>query len=273
MASNGCCDLPGREFVAVIPRPAQYLLRFDDLCPTMDRLRWERCKALIVEFGIRPILAVVPDNRDRSLEVAPADPLFWDEMRAMQAAGATIGLHGYRHLCTSKGSGFLALKTSSEFAGIEVDIQLQWLNTGLKILRKQGLDPTVWVAPNHGFDNGTLRALRAAGIRMLSDGLGRIPFRREDILWIPQQLWGPVEKTAGIWTICIHSNSADLAEIERLGRFLRNHANQFTSVDRVAEEFGTQNRDFTDVLYACYSLSRIQLSRLRCRKGIWNALT
>ena len=239
----------------------------------MDRMRWERFKALIVEFGIRPILAVVPDNWDRNLEVAPADPLFWDEMRALQAAGVTIGMHGFRHLCKSNGAGFLPLKACSEFAGMEEHIQLRWVQAGLKIMREHGLDPTVWVAPNHGFDRGTLQALRVAGILILSDGLGRAPFRREDILWIPQQLWGAVEKTAGIWTICIHSNTAQLSEIERLARFLRDHATQFTSVDRVAAEFGAQNRGFADVLYARFSLSRIELSRFMCRTGFWNALT
>lgn len=55
----------------MIPKPAQYLLRFDDLCPTVSRARWERFLPLIEEFGIRPILAVIPDNLDHSLELSP----------------------------------------------------------------------------------------------------------------------------------------------------------------------------------------------------------
>ena len=61
----------------MIPTPAQYLLRFDDLCPTMRRSRWEQYRNLIEEFGVRPILAVVPDNRDKDLDGSPADPEFW----------------------------------------------------------------------------------------------------------------------------------------------------------------------------------------------------
>ncbi len=85
----------------MIPKPAQYLLRFDDLCPTMPRERWEQFRSVIEEFRIQPILAVIPENRDSSLERTAYDPAFWDEMRALEAAGATIAVHGYRHMCIS----------------------------------------------------------------------------------------------------------------------------------------------------------------------------
>ena len=51
----------------MIPAPAEYLLRCDDLCPTTPRERWRRLEALIQEFSLQPILAVVPDNRDPEL--------------------------------------------------------------------------------------------------------------------------------------------------------------------------------------------------------------
>ncbi len=53
----------------MIPRPAQYLLRFDDLCPTMAASRWAPFERLIGEFGIQPILAVVPENQDPELAI------------------------------------------------------------------------------------------------------------------------------------------------------------------------------------------------------------
>ncbi len=125
----------------MIPKPAQYLLRFDDLCPTMDRHRWQRFLPLIEEFGIKPILAVVPDNRDPALAVVEPDPEFWGEMRRMQACGATIGLHGYRHLPASKGSGLLPLHRMTEFAGVAAETQREWIHAGLEILRGRGLNP------------------------------------------------------------------------------------------------------------------------------------
>ena len=69
---------------------------------------------------------------------------------------------------------------------------------GSKTLRTYGLNPKLWVAPRHGFDRNTLRALQQEGIGYLSDGFARIPFRRGGITWIPQQLWEPVRKSSGL---------------------------------------------------------------------------
>jgi predicted deacetylase len=185
----------------MIPRPAQYFLRCDDLCPTASRQRWQRFLSLIEEFGIQPILAVVPENRDPILQLSPPDPEFWKRIRALEASGASIGLHGYRHLAKSRGRSLLALHRTTEFAGVPEDTQRQWIHAGLEILRGHGLNPRIWVAPRHGFDAPTLRALLQEGIDVLSDGFARVPHRRGGMIWIPQQLWEPAEKSQGLWTI------------------------------------------------------------------------
>ena len=104
---------------------------------------------------------------------------------------------------------------------------------GLEILRGNGLNPRLFVAPRHGFDYHTLRALASEGLGILSDGFARRPFMRHDILWIPQQLWEPVRKKSGLWTICIHTNTAPSALEYKLEKFLEEHAHRFTNFDRV----------------------------------------
>jgi peptidoglycan/xylan/chitin deacetylase (PgdA/CDA1 family) len=249
----------------MIPRQAQYLLRFDDLYPTVSRSRWERFLPLLEEFRLCPILAVVPDNRDRDLERAEPDPGFWAEMRAMEDAGAAIALHGYRHLCRSKGKSLVPLHSRSEFAGVDPDSQREWIESGLDILRGHGLDPRVWVAPRHGFDRNTLRALRNERIALLSDGLARVPFMRGGLTWIPQQLWAPVEKPGGLWTICIHPNTARDSLVDQLRDFLRRHAAQFTSVDRVVEELKPAKLGKAERMHEILALWKIRVSRARKR--------
>ena len=144
--------------------PAQYLLRIDDLCPTVSAERWQQFQSLIEEFRLRPILAVVPDNQDPELKVSPPDPAFWDCMRALEAAGAAIGLHGYQHLCVTRGRSLVDLHRISEFAGVPAATQRAWIGEGLRILRGHGLNPNIWVAPRHGFDRNTLAALREQGV-------------------------------------------------------------------------------------------------------------
>ena len=104
--------------MARLPHPAQYLVRIDDLCPTVHRASWTRLLAFIRESGIQPILAVVPDNQDPELRQSPANPSFWAEMRELEAAGAVIGIHGYRHVCSSRGSSMIPIHTYTEVAGL-----------------------------------------------------------------------------------------------------------------------------------------------------------
>jgi hypothetical protein len=254
----------------MIPKPAQYLLRFDDLCPTMRQPRWQRFQSLIEEFSLRPILAIIPNNQDKELNLSPSDPEFWARMRAMEAAGATIALHGYRHVCTSGSGGLLPLHRHTEFAGVPQETQRIWIREGCNSLRSHGLNPTIFVAPRHGFDRATLLALQAEGIQLLSDGFARVPFVRGGITWIPQQLWGPADKDKGLWTICVHSNSAGPAQVERLHAFLHIHSSQFTSVDRVLAEFSPAPLSLAERVYETWALLRTRASRARNRRKYRN---
>ncbi len=243
----------------MIPLAAQYLLRFDDLCPTHHRERWQRFPPLFPEFGIRPILAIVPENCDPALQLAPPDSDFWQEMRMLQASGATIGLHGYRHLCTSRSRSLVPLHRQSEFAGVAESTQREWIHAGLEILRTHNHNPKIWVAPRHGFDRATRRALQSEGVALLSDGFALRPFRRDGITCLPQQLWEPVAKESGLWTICIHANTAPNAQCQQLRDFISCHQAQFTSVDRALARFGSDPLTWREQLDQAASIMRIRI--------------
>jgi predicted deacetylase len=250
----------------MISTPAQYLLRLDDLCPTLDPRGWQMFRDLIAEFHIRPILAVVPDNQDEELKRSPLDPAFWTEMREMEAVGATIAIHGYRHLCASRGKSLLGLHQMSEFAGVDFEIQRRWVRASRQILCERGLNPRLWIAPRHGFDLNTLRALREEGLSYISDGFARVPSIRDGVMWIPQQLWSPVRKTTGLWTICIHPCTAQMPEVDQLRAFFMSHSAQFTSFDRVAGEFEGRALGFGERIYQRLALGRVQMRHKRVRR-------
>jgi predicted deacetylase len=245
---------------------AQYLIRFDDLCPTMLGDRCERLLSILAQFGVNPILAVVPENHDPELRLRDPDPGFWDRMRSLEAAGATIALHGYRHLCVSRGKSLLGLHRETEFAGVKESQQRQWIRSGLEILRGNGLNPRIFVAPRHGFDRHTLTALAAEGLAALSDGFARRAFMRHNILWIPQQLWEPVRKNAGLWTICIHTNTATPALENMLEEFLREHSHQFTSFDRVIADNQPRPLRWDERIEEAVANLRVQVSLRRSRR-------
>jgi hypothetical protein len=243
--------------------PAQYLLRFDDLCPTMSRVRRERFLDIIARHSLRPILAVVPDNHDPDLKINDPDPQFWDRMRSLEAAGATIAMHGYRHICTSTGKPILGLHRKTEFAGVDQTIQRNWIREGLTILRSHGLSPRLFVAPRHGFDHTTLRALAAEGLGYLSDGFATRPFTREKVVWIPQQLWEPADKSTGLWTICIHTNTASAGLEEKLEGFLQNSAPHFISFDDVLSRYPLSGLNPTERISEWIATQRIRIRSLR----------
>ena len=199
----------------------------------MARQRFERLMNITKRYEIRPILAVVPDNRDPELIIDKLDPQFWARMRDLESGGATIALHGFRHVCQSRGRSYLGLHAETEFAGVREERQAEWIRSGLETLRQHGLSPRLFVAPRHGFDSSTLRALVDVGMPFLSDGFASRPFTRRGVVWIPQQLWEPIEKSHGLWTICLHTNTASIHLEDKLAKFLDRFADQFTTFDEV----------------------------------------
>lgn len=238
---------------------ARYLLRFDDLCPAMAKAPFERFMQVAERHRVRPILAVVPDNRDPELDVEGHDPDFWHRMRALESSGATIALHGFRHLCQSRGPSLLGLHSQTEFAGVSEATQSDWIRSGLALLREKSLSPKLFIAPRHGFDAATLRALVHHHMPVLSDGFAERPFTRAGVLWIPQQLWEPVQKPRGLWTICLHTNTAPTELEDKLDLFLHRFADRFTSFDEVTATLDPPALSSVERIREAFTLQRLRL--------------
>jgi hypothetical protein len=70
-----------------------------------------------------------------------------------------------------------------------------------------------------------------------------------------------VEKSKGLWTICVHTNTARALLVDQLGEFLRRHAAQFTSVDRVLAELKPGKLSLGERLYESVAMWRVRASR------------
>lgn len=186
---------------------AKFLIRIDDACHTMDRRKWQMLEDLLDTFGVKPIVAVVPDNQDPELMVRAIDSTFWDKVRSWQKKGWTIAMHGYRHVMhyTKKSDLVLPFYDRSEFAGLPYDQQAEKIRASAKIFYEQDVEPKVWIAPAHCFDWTTLEAVRnETHIRIISDGIARGMYFDRGFYWIPQQLWALNERNSGLWTVCLH---------------------------------------------------------------------
>src|SRR5882724_5893279 len=157
-------------------KKATYLLRFDDLCPTMNWQVWSEIEAILIQHQVKPMLAVVPDNLDSTLQVGAPLQGFWERVRQWQARGWTIALHGHQHRYLTRKAGIVAIRKKSEFAGLTVAEQEEKLRLGVQVFQREGITPRVWVAPGNSFDRVTVALLPKFGIHIICDGYFRTPF-------------------------------------------------------------------------------------------------
>lgn len=236
---------------------ARYVIRLDDACPTMNQARWSRIEAILDRHGVKPVVAVVPDNHDPDLVHDAPDPLFWDRARAWQAKGWVIAMHGLSHtLRETMARQLLPFHKRSEFSGLAYAEQAEKLANAKARFLKQGMDPHVWIAPAHGFDEATLKALRdITGIRIISDGIAFRPFHKGGFNWVPQQLWRFRLAPPGLWTVCIHPNNMDDAALDAFANDIATHAARIIAFHDIP--FSNRRRDIWDrALNAAYWLRR-----------------
>lgn len=207
-----------------------YIWRLDDITPTMNWDAFYQYMDLFKHYNVVPLLGVVPDNRDVKLMCHQEKLDFWDILRKYYYSNLVeIAQHGYQHLYCTESIGLLkkcfGFKQGSEFAGLGYDEQYEKINNGRIILNSKGLNTSYWMAPNHSFDETTLKVLKALGFSAVTDGIGLFPYNQYELSFVPQQLWRPRNLPIGIWTICLHINHETFESIERVKR----HLNKFSS--------------------------------------------
>jgi predicted deacetylase len=224
---------------------------------------WTQVVEILLEFDVKPILSVVPDNQDETLKVYKAKNDFWDEVRTWQSCGWTIGVHGYQHVYETKDAGLSCINRFSEFSGLPHSEQVLKLRSAIEIFRREGVRPDIWVAPGHSFDLVTLEALKEVGIHSISDGFFLHPHRdRSGMIWIPQQLWRFRRMPLGVWTVCHHINHWAAEEVARLRRDVRQFAELLTDCESVIATYRNRRMNPIDSMYA-------RLHRMGVRSRQW----
>lgn len=244
---------------------AKYLVRLDDACPTMPSEIWCAFEDLFDELNIKPIIGVIPDNRDPNLMLASRDLYFWSRMRQWQQKGWELVMHGLHHVYHQIPQGkrsILHLSDKSEFVGLPLERQNQMLRQGYAIMMNEGLKPRAFMAPSHTFDSSTLKALcDSTDIRIITDGHAIWPYHTDGLTWLPQQLWRYYNMPFGIWCICLHPNSMTKADFLVFRDNIRRNASKFIDVNAAL----TFSRPHS-LLDICFASSYNVALRLKMRK-------
>lgn len=97
----------------------RHIFRLDDICETMNWDIFFMLKDVFIENNVKPIIGVIPNNEDETLEKYPFYKFdFWEEIRTLQNIhGWSIALHGYDHRYLTTESGIFGINKKSEFAG------------------------------------------------------------------------------------------------------------------------------------------------------------
>lgn len=199
------------------------LIRLDDFTPNRNRERWREVGAILDDLRVRPLVAVVPE--DRYFGSAPTTMEFWDSVRELQAKGWSIGMHGETHLVKPIPAGTrreISFATKSEFIGLTLEAQLAKLRRAWAIFLANDVRPVAFVAPNHGFDSTTVEALRLHGaMRLVSDGISWRISRSRGLIWLPQFDWKIPRLRFGFRTACLHPSTMSGSEMARFAREAR----------------------------------------------------
>lgn len=222
----------------------QYIIRLDDACPTMNHANWEKIENLLDKYQIKPIVGVIPDNKDPDFHWEEKND-FYTQVLSWQSKGWTIALHGKNHVLHTAVKRHYYQKSNSiytEFAGVDLEKQKEMICEGIEILKKHGIETDIFFAPAHTYDKNTAIACRESGtIKYISDGYSLKPFKRDGMIFIPSICDGPFNiKIPGVYTFVCHPSVMEEKQFEKIRDFLDKNKKRMTSVYEVMENRNVQ---------------------------------
>ena len=239
-----------------------FIIRLDDIAENMHWDFMDKAEKLFDEFNIKPVLGVIPDNRDPEFLSYPKKNLnFWDVVRKWKEKGWEIGMHGTNHLY-EKSVGkkdFLGHGGNTEFCGLSFDEQFLKIKKGLEKFKAEKISIRTFFAPNHTFDENTLLALKQCGIYEVLDGYGLMPYKENEIKYIPQLFYKIVELPFGIQTIQIHLNYFSNTDFDILKKFIKKNSSKIITYDQATAKI---NNNFFYKIIRILTKKILQIKRL-----------
>ena len=220
-------------------------MRLDDACEHWNKEKWHRMHDLLNEYNIKPIIAIIPKVEDKKLLCYPTDSEYLYTIKQWIREGWTPALHGYNHVLIPSKGGLNPVNNRSEFVGLSLNKQIDKIKKGLKILENNMIEPEIFVAPAHTFDNNTLAALKEeTNIRIISDTIADDIYWCDDFYYVPQQSGKVRALKSKVVTFCYHPNNVSDKQFDILNDFLKLHKHEFISFSEL--QFKRRKRTFYD---------------------------
>ncbi len=64
-----------------------YIFRIDDICPQMNWDNFNKLRTIFERYDIKPIIGVIPDNKDKKLNIYNPNNNFWGIIKELNQKG------------------------------------------------------------------------------------------------------------------------------------------------------------------------------------------
>lgn len=211
------------------------LIRMDDIAENMNWTLMDKCELLFDKYEIKPLLGVIPINKDPKLLSYPKNDRFWERVKKWKNKGWEITMHGCNHLYTQKSDkkDIFNYGGNSEFYGLGYYKQLDKIKIGLEEFKKRNIQIRSFFAPNHIYDNNTLRALKDTNIKIIIDGYGLFPYFKDEILFIPQIFYKEIFLPFGIQSTQVHINYWNNDQYKNFEIFIKRNNKKIIDLDYI----------------------------------------
>tara|TARA_B100001029_G_C14994441_1_gene414089 strand:- start:91 stop:861 length:771 start_codon:yes stop_codon:yes gene_type:complete len=236
------------------------LLRFDDISENMNWKFMDKCELLFDKYNIRPLIGVIPNNQDSQLKSWPSKENFWDKVRSWQKKGWEISMHGYNHIYRSNthGKDYFGYGGKSEFYGESYDHQCKKIKLGLKKFSDEKIKIRSFFAPNHTYDLNTFKSLDEHKIKYVIDGYGLYPYKKFNLVFIPQLFYNLKILPLGYQSTQIHLNTWSEKDLIQFENFTKRNQKKIICFDDLL------NMPLNDKEFLIHnSITKITLKTLR----------
>ena len=210
------------------------LIRIDDIAENMNWNLMKQTEDLFEKYCIKPVLGVIPNNKDKDLLSYPRRDDFWEKVRNWKKKGWEISMHGFNHVYDKnlKNKDYFGYGGDTEFCGHSLEIQTSKIKNGLKKFNDEKIKIRSFFAPNHTYDKNTFAALKNSGINEIIDGYGIMPYEKNNIKFIPQLFYKVLILPFGIQSTQIHLNYWEQKDFDNFKNFVEQNKNKIISYDQ-----------------------------------------
>ena len=239
-----------------------FLIRLDDIAENMNWDMMEQATNLFDKFEIKPVLGIIPNNKDPELLSYPKKNInFWEQVRQWKNKGWEIGMHGNNHVYDSicPKNDYLGHGGNTEFCGHSYENQFKKISNGLAKFRNEKINIRTFFAPNHTFDDNTLSVLEKCGIFEVLDGYGLTPYEEKRIKFIPQLFYKIYPLPFGIQTFQIHLNYYNQNDFNNFKKFIELNVKKIITYDHARSKI---NNNFIHKIIRSMTKKILQIKRL-----------